>query len=303
MTRQNHFGKRAVPLATAVAAALLAAAGSAQTLPDQSPDALFPAATGASDEAARSPLSIGHVLGSEARRYARDTADILLAPLHWDRQTWIEVVAAAAAVAAVSHEDATIQNGVQRARSPATNSISRVVTPLGSSVGVGLSFAALGGGLLFRDSRLREIGRDAVEAELISGGIVTPVIKWTAGRTRPSQGGDADEYRPFSTKQSFPSGHTTEAFTLASVVATRSEGWVVPTIAYGLAAAVGFARMNDQAHYASDVVTGAIVGTLVGRSVVHRHSGDSERLASWTVVPFAARRGAGLAVHLETGSR
>ena len=246
--------------------------------------------------------TIAGALGNEARRYVRDTADILFAPLHWDRRTWLEVGAAAATVAAISHEDGTIQDGVQRVRSPATNSISRAVTPLGSSVGVGLSVAALGGGLLVRDPKLRDMGRDAVEAELIAGGVVTPVLKWAFGRTRPSQGGDADEYRPFSSRQSFPSGHTTEAFTLASVVATRSSGWIVPTVAYGLAAAVGLSRMNDQAHYASDVVTGALIGTLVGRSVVHRHTEAPERQASWTVLPFAARRGAGLAVHFETGS-
>ena len=132
--------------------------------------------------------------------------------------------------------------------------------------------------------------------------IVTPVIKLVIGRTRPSQGSDADEYKPFSSRQSFPSGHTTEAFTLASVVATRSHGWVVPTIAYGLAATVGLSRMNDRAHFASDVLAGAVIGTVVGRSVVHHHVEPSEQASSWTVMPFAAPRGGGLAVNLELGA-
>jgi hypothetical protein len=283
-----------------------AAAGQAvadEARPDSSPASAFTLDELPASVPASARVSVGEALASEARRYVKDTADILVSPIHWDRRTWLEAAAGAAAIAVISHEDSTIQGGVQRSRSSTTNSISRAVTPLGSTVGVGLSIAALGGGLVFRDTPLRDLGRDAVEAELISGGIVTPLMKWTLGRTRPSQGGDADEYKPFSTSQSFPSGHTTEAFTLASVVATRSQGWVVPTVAYGLAAAVGFARMNDQAHYASDVVTGAVIGTLVGRSVVHRHAEGPEKQASWTVIPFAAHHGAGLAVHIETGAR
>jgi hypothetical protein len=248
-----------------------------------------------------SPVSLGRILGSEAHRYVHDSADILFAPLHWSRRSWTEAAIVVASIVALGHEDATIEDSFQRNRSSTTNSVSRAITPLGSATGVGLSFAALGGGLLFQDPALRDIGRDAVEAELISGGIVTPVIKWVIGRTRPSQGGDADEYKPFSSRQSFPSGHTTEAFTLASVVATRSHGWVVPTIAYGLAATVGLSRMNDRAHFASDVLAGAVIGTVVGRSVVHRHTGSSEHASSWSILPVPARRGGGLAIRLDSG--
>jgi hypothetical protein len=280
-------------------------AGAAAQIPVDAPDgpALLPPAISPAEPPAPSRTSIGTVLGNEARRYVGDTAYILTAPIHWDSRTWIEAVAAAAAIAVISHEDQPIENGVQHLRSSTTNSVSSAVTPLGSSVAVGLSVAALGGGLLFKDPKLRDLGRDAVESEVIAAGIVTPLLKWAFGRTRPSQGGDGDEYDAFSSKQSFPSGHATEAFALASVVATRSEGWVVPTVAYGLAAAVGFARMNDQAHYASDVVTGALIGTLVGRSVVHRHTEAPEKQASWTVMPFVVPRGAGLTLHLETSVR
>jgi hypothetical protein len=256
---------------------------------------------GARVDSEGSPVSLGRVLGSEAHRYVRDGADILFAPLHWSRRSWTEAAIVVGAIVALGHEDATIENGFQRNRSSSTNSVSRTITPLGSATGVGLSFAALGGGLLFKDPALRDVGRDAVEAELISGGIVTPVIKWVIGRTRPSQGSDADEYKPFSSRQSFPSGHTTEAFTLASVVATRSHGWVVPTIAYGLAATVGLSRMNDRAHFASDVLAGAVIGTVVGRSVVHRHTASAEHASSWSILPVPARRGGGLVIRLDPG--
>ena len=37
---------------------------------------------------------------------------------------------------------------------------------------------------------------------------------------------------------------------------------------YSIASLVGLARIYHQAHFASDVVAGAMIGTLVGKSVV-----------------------------------
>jgi hypothetical protein len=168
---------------------------------------------------------------------------------------------------------------------------------LGSYAAVGASFAALGGGWLFRDTRLRDTGRDAIEAELLAAGIVTPLLKTVTGRLRPSQGSDADEFRSLSGNQSFPSGHATEAFAVASVFAARSDGWVVPTLSYTLASMVALARVNDRAHFVSDVFAGAVIGTAIGRSVVHRHVANPER-SSWDLVPIESRRGAGLAIRI-----
>jgi PAP2 superfamily len=45
----------------------------------------------------------------------------------------------------------------------------------------------------------------------------------------------------------------------------------VPVLSYTLATCVGYARVNDRAHWASDVIAGGLVGTLIGRTVVRRH--------------------------------
>jgi hypothetical protein len=258
------------------------------------------APTEAPASAAPSP-SLPSALQSEARRYVADGEAFLTAPLHWNGESWTQAAVAVGSVLLLTTEDSRIDSALQRRRSSRTDSISRAVTPLGSYAGIGISVASLGAGLVFRDANLRDTGRDAIEAEIFAAGIVTPLLKKTVGRLRPSQGSDADEYRPLSSGQSFPSGHTTEAFAVASVIAARSDGWVVPTVAYTLASAVGFARMNDRAHFASDVVAGAVIGTAIGHAVVHRHA-ESKGKASWGLVPVAARGGAGLAVRIEIGS-
>ena len=248
-------------------------------------------------------FSLSSALKSEVRRYFLDGKSILSAPLHWDGGSWTQAAAAVASVALLMREDSRIDTSFQRNRSSRTDSFSRAVTPLGSYAGIGLSAASLGAGLLFRNAELRDVGRDAVEAEILAAGIVTPILKKVTGRLRPSQGSDADEYQPLSRDQSFPSGHSTEAFAVASVVAARSNGWAVPALAYALASGVALARMNDRAHFASDVVAGAIIGTAIGHSVVHRHSSDSGKAAAWNLVPIPARRGAGIGIRIETGDR
>jgi len=247
--------------------------------------------------------SLPSVLKSEGQRYVTDGASILLGPLHWDRSSWTQAAIAVASVVLLSQEDSRIESAFQRNRSAQTDSFSSAVRPFGTYGAVGLSVASLGAGLVFKNAEWRETGRDAIEAELFAAGIVTPALKVIVGRFRPSEGSDADEFQPLSGKQSFPSGEATEAFAVASVFAARSRGWVVPVVAYTLASGVALARMNANAHFASDVVAGAFIGTAIGHSIVHRHLPDDEKSVSWNLVPIASRQGVGIGIRLETGGR
>jgi membrane-associated phospholipid phosphatase len=290
---------RSRPFPWAAAALLLLAAASAVGEPEGGE------VHGASQAAVETSVQTSQALAAvreEARRYLLDGRSIWTSPLHWDSSEWARAGAIVAVLAILGRKDSAIDATVQRNRSSRTDAVASAVTPLGSYAAVGVSVAALGGGWLLRDAPLRDTGRDAIEAELFAAGIVTPLLKTITGRVRPSQGSDADEFRAFSRNQSFPSGHATEAFAVASVFAARSDGWVVPTLSYTLASMVGLARVHDRAHFASDVFAGAVIGTAIGRSIVHRHTENRER-ASWDIIPFEAQRGAGLAIRIATGRR
>ena len=95
------------------------------------------------------------------------------------------------------------------------------------------------------------------------------VVKEAVGRARPYQApGDQDVLRPFSGQASFPSGHTTVAFGLASAIDQETTARWVPFVVYPLAAAVGWSRLRDNEHWLSDVVAGAGLGTWTARKVV-----------------------------------
>src|SRR2546430_3367768 len=153
------------------------------------------------------------------------------------------------------HEDAHIAHAIQERRNSQTNSIANAVTPFGGGRGLQLSVAMIAVGMLARNDALRDTGRDAVESSIIAAGVITPLLKRGFGRTRPNQDSmDPHDFDPGSKQESFPSGHATNAFAIASAIAGHSDGWVVPTIAYTLATSVAFARLNDNVHWSSDVL-------------------------------------------------
>jgi membrane-associated phospholipid phosphatase len=107
---------------------------------------------------------------------------------------------------------------------------------------------------------------------LLVNSIVTDRLKKTFQRHRPNTG---DPYNTFDwaggpkENLSFPSANTSNAFTTATVFATMySDKKWVPPVAYGLATLVGFSRIYNNAHWASDVMAGAAVGFLSAKGVI-----------------------------------
>ncbi len=80
---------------------------------------------------------------------------------------------------------------------------------------------------------------------------------------------------------SFPSGHTSGAFTWATIV-SHYYGKKAAIPAYLTAAFVGYSRMDDGAHRLTDVVAGAAIGYIVGRTVSRRYNPD--RRYDWNVM-------------------
>jgi hypothetical protein len=172
-------------------------------------------------------------LVAELKRYLRDGEAIATSPARFDGLDWAETALISGSLGFVGTRDDRVDAWVQNHRSKQSDNFSRIVTPFGSWAAISISAVALGGGLLSHNQRLLDTGRDAVEAEFLAAGIATPVLKFAVGRVRPSDGSDANEFKPLSGNSSFPSGHATEAFAVASVLSARADGWVVPVLSLG----------------------------------------------------------------------
>ena len=150
-------------------------------------------------------------------------------------------------------------------------------------------------GKAFHNQKASETGLLAGEA-LIDTGIVTEVLKLTARRERPSAGNERAEF--FDGGSSFPSGHSSTVWSVATVVAYEYQK--NPWIKYGAfaaATAVSLSRFSGRNHFLSDIVIGSAIGFGVGRFVYkERHDPDLDqpqpKKTSWLkpmVVPFYDR--------------
>ena len=143
---------------------------------------------------------------------------------------------------------------------------------------MGGAFAVYGVGRLSGHNRVTHVAMDVVRAQVVSE-VMAQALKVAVRRERP----DA------SSGYSFPSGHAAVTFATAAVL-QRHHGlkWALP--AYGLASYVAASRLHDNVHYVSDVVFGAAVGTLAGRTVT-RHGASS-----FAFMPMAVPGGAAFVV-------
>lgn len=116
-----------------------------------------------------------------------------------------------------------------------------------------------------------------LKSELLVAALVFPMKKIT------------HQLRPNGTKyNSFPSGHTAEAFMAASIIHKEYQGISVwpGVIAYTFAASVGAFRMLNNAHWQSDVFAGAGIGILSVHLVYLTHKHKWGRQATCVVPNF-----------------
>lgn len=148
----------------------------------------------------------------------------------------------------------------------------------GGPVQAGGALAIFTLGRLTGSPAMATIGNDLVRTQIIDT-VATQGIKISVARRRPNGG-----------HLSFPSGHTSSSFATATVLLHRL-GWKVGAPAMAMAAYVAASRVQDNEHYPSDVVFGAAIGIISGRSVTIGHG--KTRLA---LVPTTAPGSLGVAL-------
>ncbi len=204
--------------------------------------------------------------------YWQDGVSILKKPLHLkiNEVAWSGAFVATGAF--VMKNDANIKNWFQQHRTNGTNQSAAVFQVVGNG---SFCFPAMGalyiGGLIFKQPKIQYTSLQAFKSLVIAGGI-TEVIKIVAERERPYQNNNPYIFHGIdkpSTYNSFPSGHTCDAFAMASVISSnvKNKWWNIPI--YAVATGVGLSRINDNKHWASDVLLGAAIGYGVGKIISH----------------------------------
>jgi len=135
----------------------------------------------------------------------------------------------------------------------------------------------------FGVSALGAVGRGALDgnyskplrywaASSISTIAVTYALKYGVGRLRPNG----------ENTQSFPSGHSSVAFSTATML-QMWYGWEAGIPAYTMAILTAFQRLDDNKHWLSDVIFGATLGIVLPYMLFQ---GEEQAENSINFIPF-----------------
>ena len=270
------------PAALLVTWLIAAPVGAAVSAPVGAPAAKAEATAAATAEATAedSPL---------ARRTLKALPANLLAGTAgvWSRATIWPLAVGAAVTGAAAPFDARVRRAVASPGAQFGTVLQAAGNTLATSAGV---LSLYGIGALAHSERLQAMSYDMVEGTIVAG-VLTTGLKYAVHRERPDG----------SNHSSFPSGHSSNAFVLATI-AEMHYGWKIGVPSYLGAAAIAYSRMVHDKHYLSDCLAGATLGVIVGRAVVRQNNrpipgrSAASTHAMWSVVPVIQNRGGGLIV-------
>jgi PAP2 superfamily len=215
------------------------------------------------------------------RNFFLDTWSVLTEPVRWDKSDLIRASIVSGVTLGLYIVDDNIQDWVQDNRNSTSDDISNIVTELGDGKNVlpplGLFYLY---GHLVKDEKARRTSIECAESFLASG-ILVQLLKVSFHRKRPNKTDSKDDWDGpglYLSDLSFPSGHSSTAFSIATVIATEYKNKpLVPPLAYGVAALTALSRINDDKHWASDVFMGSAIGYFSARAVLNLHDDENDR--------------------------
>lgn len=234
--------------------------------------------------------------------YATDTGKIVAAPLNWKANQWLKLGLVAGGTSALFLVDKDVTRFARKNQSTVASGFANVGDAIGEPLYI---FPAVGASYLYGhfadDAKVRRASLLALESLAISG-VLTLGIKTVAGRHRPLTGPASDVWEGFTGKNdenSFSSGHTANAFAVATVVADQYKNtpYVAP-VAYSLATLTALARIYDNEHWASDTFFGAALGYFVSKAVLGLHKEKTNKhLKRVSLTPHVGSEMTGLTVN------
>jgi len=234
--------------------------------------------------------------------YIEDGAKILTSPLRWDERDWVDAGFVGVVTGGLFLLDEEIKDFWQGdLKSGGTDEAANIFQAFGDRAWIvpALPVAYVAGGFLryglkdtVEGARLQETALLSAESFLLAAGL-TEGIKRLSGRARPNQSLDNDDFEGPGGGKSFPSGHATHAFAIASVVASEYQHSVAIRVgAYTFATLASLARINDNKHWASDLFLGAALGYFIGKFVYEENPFHNDQ--GFTLLPTASTDTVGL---------
>jgi len=221
--------------------------------------------------------SIPGNIENDFRSILRVGKGFIESPFNWTPEDYLLTGIIAGTTALSFGVDNQVRNSVKKFHSTPMDRFTNV----GEKFGKGkyaplLSGLFYAGGLIIEDKEIRQTGLILIEA-IVLNAMVTQGLKMTFGRARPylNEGNLDIDFLTFEMDEedySMPSGHTSNAFTIATVLSERINNIYASIAFYSLAGLTAFQRIYADQHWFSDTVLAAATGTLIGLKVVKLNS-------------------------------
>jgi membrane-associated phospholipid phosphatase len=157
--------------------------------------------------------------------------------------------------------DYRVLKNLSTLHNPADNNFQKFISNSAPYISMGTPIIMVGAGLITKNKNLTQQGLQTGAALTFTVG-TTFLIKKLVNRPRPYV--TYPDLKNLSTEgsASFPSGHTSTAFSIATSLSMNYRKWYVIAPAYIWAGATGYSRMYQNVHYPTDVLAGAALGSF-----------------------------------------
>jgi len=223
-------------------------------------------------------------------QFGDETIDFLKQPAKWEGNDWVKLGLTGAGTFLVMQIDRPIRDAMMKDRSYYNS----LPVTFGRLWGENTSTVVVAGvfglhGVLTDNNSTKKVGFEIIQAAVYAGGITT-ILKVVVGRARPYTGKGAWTYTPFTISDdgfhSFPSGHTTLAFAMSTVLARNTNSGTLKILAYIPAALTAFSRAYQDYHWASDCAISAAVGYFAATWVADVHAEKDSRVKISSIYPL-----------------
>nr|MDA3861633.1 hypothetical protein [Melioribacteraceae bacterium] len=159
------------------------------------------------------------------KQFGNEAGDYFSAPINWDKNDFLTFGLIAAGTLTLTQFDDSIKDEVSKFNSNKDNWLIEAGRYWGEPISsLALSGILLLHGITTNDETTKKLGFEIGQSFIYSVS-VTSGLKVILGRARPSSGNSASTFAPLSftnSNWSLPSGHTTVAFSLSSVLAANT---------------------------------------------------------------------------------
>ncbi len=214
------------------------------------------------------------------KQFGNESRDFIKQPLNWKAEDLAKLGIIGLSTFLVSYGDEPVRNEIIKDRSFYNSFPIEAGRIWGEAYTTGIVAGLFAlSGISNNNGANKRIAFETAQSFIYTG-FTTGLLKVSFGRSRPYLEEGANHFKPLTIYQydrsSFPSSHTSTAFSLSTILSKNSKSDLMKILIYIPAFATAFSRMYQDQHWLSDTFFGAFIGYFVAEWVYKQHHDNDD---------------------------